>query len=308
MEQKLKDLVDEAIVNINDFVFDVEQKDGKLELKYSFYADYRDRLEDSEVADILEADDPGGALHMYLDDSYYNYSREILSQAVDYIEEYIENHYKDSGFSQEERFELWDYLDELVEWDYEEAEEHYLQEEYKCEITIDASKKYTYHRNEGGYDLDLTALEWLAEQQGYSKEELNKALSASEEDAKSPLLRSIKSELANTTSDTNTLTIFVTMPLRELISVNEQVKRGSKDSEVTVSKNAVVGLIDFYEGAGGPLEIQLEKDLAIPVYNIAECLPDAGFKICYNGYTPDEIYGLCGSAWKGRIEELPMPF
>lgn len=306
MEQKLKDLVDEAIVNINDFVFDVEQKDGRFELKYSFYADYRDRFSDEDVADALESDDPGELLYSNLEDSYFDFRCDLISQAADDIEMYIEDHSED-GLDAEGRSDLFDYLDEAVRFDYDDAWNHYLNEEYKCDITIDVND-IDFPYNDGEYDYDLSSVLWLAEQQGYSKEELGRMLNDPDYKMESRFMKSLHAELMNTSSQYNTLTVLVRLRLVDLLYINRLYKKGSKE-EITIGKGATIGLVDFVFGGGSVLNIELEKDLIIPVRYIEECIPDDGLrKRGAFDCSVDGIYGLVGSAWKECLGELPIPF
>lgn len=301
MEERLKNMVDKAITGIKDFVFDVTDNDGKLELSYSFYADYRDRFEDSDVADALDSDDPEEWLYRCLEDCYFDYSRDLLMQAADDIEMYIEDHSEDE-LDAEEKSELLDYLDDITRFDYDEAMGHYLNEEYKCDIKIDVNDM-DFHYNDGECDYDLSSVLWLAEQQGYSREELERMLNDPEYKTESRFMKSLHEELMNTTSQYNTLTVLVRFSLADLLYVNQLGKEGK--GEITIGRGATIGLVDFVFGGGSVLNIELEKDLVIPVRYIEECIPDDSLrKRGAIDCSVDGIYGLCGNAWESEYKNL----
>lgn len=69
-----------------------------------------------------------------------------------------------------------------------------------------------------------------------------------------------------------------------------------KNKEFFINKDAVCGLVDYYNGGGSILEIQLLKDIKLNTNNI---------KVLIEGidkYTVDDIYGLCGSCFKDCVK------
>ena len=50
------------------------------------------------------------------------------------------------------------------------------------------------------------------------------------------------------------------------------------------------------------LDIQLEKDVRIPIRFIRSALPDGG-----DGYSIDSVYGMCGSAWRDTVKKIHVP-
>lgn len=66
------------------------------------------------------------------------------------------------------------------------------------------------------------------------------------------------------------------------------------DNKITISKNAIVGLFDYMAGGGSTMEIEVDKDIKIPIQFIHKVMPFFG-KSC-TGYTPDEVYGFCYDA------------
>ena len=50
-------------------------------------------------------------------------------------------------------------------------------------------------------------------------------------------------------------------------------------------------------------EIQLERDVKLPVKYIRSALPDGG-----DGYAVESVYGMCGSAWtQGGVKMIHAP-
>ena len=50
-------------------------------------------------------------------------------------------------------------------------------------------------------------------------------------------------------------------------------------------------------------EIQLERDVKLPVKYIRSALPDGG-----DGYAVESVYGMCGSAWtRGGVKMIHAP-
>ena len=71
--------------------------------------------------------------------------------------------------------------------------------------------------------------------------------------------------------------------------------------KLMISKNTLCGLYDWVDGAGGTLDVELEKDVVVPsaYYEL--------FEEGEMGYGIDETFGLTGSAWrKGKVKyQLP---
>ena len=162
------------------------------------------------------------------------------------------------------------------------------------------------------------ALVWLVEQQGYTLEELsdvymefnkflneasNKPLQYSDvyknfKENHSPFLTSVCQELDNHTYEMGCLTILFKSNLEEYCAIcefdNETKERAPK--EIVFSKDTEIGIFNPWNGSGGPLEIELEKDIVLPTELIWE-LQIEGVKPDF-GYTVDDVYGLVGSCWK----------
>ena len=126
---------------------------------------------------------------------------------------------------------------------------------------------------------------------------------------KGRLLETVIQESANVTTHMNTLTALVKMPLKDALDLAEVIhaeeplnesyepEERSGRSSITLSKDAVVGLYDPWNGAGSLFDIQLAKPLVIPVNLIHDANVDGSL-----GYGIQRIYG--GMEYRESLMEL----
>lgn len=188
------------------------------------------------------------------------------------------------------------------------------------------------------YDLDeilppYAGIVWLAESQGHTREELHQALlndniipeetrkqlcSLKEPTPKLTFLQSMYWEMANCPSSTPCVTFLVRMTLGNLIKLNQLINLQKKDGvkwdarknpecgTLVLGKDTMTGLFDMISGGGSVLEVQLEKDVEIPIRFIRSATPDindcCGIKWCVG-----DVYGLCGDAWHDTVKEIKEP-
>ena len=119
-------------------------------------------------------------------------------------------------------------------------------------------------------------------------------------------LESMRVELANTASSMCTVTFLVEMTLGDLIELNRLMRLHEKKpcrSYVVLDKATETGLFDPWSGCGGCFEIELERDVKLPVKYIRSALPDGG-----DGYAVESVYGMCGSVWRrGGVKHVHAP-
>lgn len=158
---------------------------------------------------------------------------------------------------------------------------------------------------------ELSSVRWLAKQQGKEKE-LEETLEqyvnykVSYENIEDKFCKSCIQEFENLSSYMGTLTFMVKMPIMEVARLIELKKENFLEeykynpinhpckSYIELGKETVCGLFDTWSGAGSVLEIELEKNVQIPLMYCKFC-PD-GAKVY--GYDIDEVYGLIFSCWK----------
>ena len=123
--------------------------------------------------------------------------------------------------------------------------------------------------------------------------------------------------MANLPSHMATLTFLVRMTLRDLIELNRCIKLQDRNGHfydatknpycgyIVLGKETMTGLFDPWAGGGSVLEIELEKDVRIPIRFIRSAMPD-GCDDC-GRYGVGDVYGMCGSAWEDSLKEIHAP-
>lgn len=66
---------------------------------------------------------------------------------------------------------------------------------------------------------------------------------------------------------------------------------------ITLDKRTETGLYDPWSGGGSVFEIQLEKDVHLPIRFIRSALPDGGD----GRYSVKSVYGMCSSVWRPEM-------
>lgn len=287
------------------------------------YADYRDTISAVDIAELSEAEDPRhffedkiADLYLY-DDTYWTIRDELF--------ETLQMHWDSSEvpFSEyAEDIENW--LDEHICLEYPIG--HFLKQRVCVDIIVDTGdENYDYVSNSFYPHYDAcksdtipkeASLLWLAKQQGYKKSQLNDATRNCIYH-NSEFLKSIRREILNASTHMNALVFFVEMTLDELISLWEAIKESSKNDPplrdgsyrtvnmkkgrraVFIDKGANCGLVDFWNGAGSVLEINLEKDVRLPLRYISSALPDG----C-RGYSAKSVYGINDSFWTRTVNSI----
>lgn len=194
-------------------------------------------------------------------------------------------------------------------------------QEFYVNIMVDTGDgNYDYVLNNvypsycGDYDEhidDKASIVWLTKSQGYTKTQLKKALRSEEAIdyyQKEPcgFLRSMLKEVVNIASHMNTLTFLVKLSLKDLIALNRLIKLQNRNGHlddavknpycgyIVIEKGTGTGLYDPWNGGGSLFEIELEKDVRLPIRFIRSALPDGG-----DGYSVESVYGMCEDAWCG---------
>lgn len=274
----------------------------------TYPADYRDEISSSDIKEIFQSDDPDTAFYETIDDLWCWFIATMPDNTVDNVKLAW-----DEGVAEwdEVEDEITAYIDEHVHWqpDYR----HYLDQKVNVDILIDTGDgNYDYVLNcvypEDDEINDKAALMWLTEQMGYTKEQLNKARKGTDFGG-SAYLKSVEQELANRASDMQQLVFLVSMTLGECLQLNQRIAasqnpefryepwRNTSEDYITVPRTVMCGLFDKWSGAGSVLEIELEKDLWIPLKFIDAAIPDeAVYK-----WNISNVYAMCASAWRTEL-------
>lgn len=320
MNEKLRSAV---AAFLDDKYWYAKLPDGTFVLE--IYADYRDEMDPKTAAEICLSDDPQFALLEKLEEWYFEtelYCRSELEKEIRAVLAAPDGPYPDGLGDTEEQFN--NIINDLVCWAY--PEDHFLKQEFDVNIMLDTGDgNYDFTLNSpypcwyGDYDADLdgkSSLLWLARQQGYSKRRLRRALRKGDMRDPEGFLQSCRVECANLPSAMAAVTFLVRMELKGLIELNRCVRLQDRDGHhydatknpdcgcIALDKSTMCGLFDPWSGGGSVLEIQLERDVEIPIKYIWSALPDG---CCHGNYGIGDIYGMCGSAWRDTLIRLAPP-
>lgn len=314
----------EAIIDILDRKLCCDrQPDGTF--CYEIYADYRDEMEPAAAFEILQANEPMDAFYDKMFEWYEYAEWELLNELESEVKKELtsEDGLYPNGFTGEEEEEFSELMQDLVYFSL--PMDHYLKQTFPVNIMLDTGDGNTdfvlnsvYPCWYGEYNerIDNRAgIVWLAKSQGYTKTALWKALRKGDMADPKGFLESMRVELANLPSGMSTITFLVEMTLEELIELNRLIRLQDRNGHqydtrknpycgyIELEKNTMTGLYDPWSGGGSCFEIELEKDVRIPIKYIRSALPDGG-----DGYSVDSVYGMCGSAWRqGSVKHIHAP-
>ena len=144
------------------------------------------------------------------------------------------------------------------------------------------------------------AMTYLIHQQGHSLKEYYQCLLENpggfKMDHKNTFIESCVDDCVNNSSDAMSgICCLTTLTPDELYELEKASKNGSGNLEF--STDTYCGTVNIWAGSGG-LSVNLEKPLIIPV-SYAHTIQIEGGK--NNGYTVDEIFGLTGDCWDGKM-------
>lgn len=168
----------------------------------------------------------------------------------------------------------------------------YLDQVYQTNIMLDTG--------DGSYDFTInsifgswcsypeiheeSAIVWLMKQQGFKMKTIKEFVFDKNFKTDDKFLKSIKDECSNLYSDMFALTFLCNLTLREIIEFNKKISWTSENREtekVIISKETKGGLYDPWRGCTGMLDIELNKNVTIPLKYIFSVKPDGceGFGI-----------------------------
>ena len=173
---------------------------------------------------------------------------------------------------------------------------------------------------DGSFEEESSIL-WLARQQGKEEELKNACKEIFDSEGnyverktfEDSFVESCVQELENLPSHMATLTFLVKMKLSEYLQIrdmmisekelnksyNAEERKGT--SKITLQKDTMCGLFDPWQGGGSVLEIELDKDVELPIKYIFAAEIETGKASCF-GYSVQDVYGLCKDAWKETLK------
>ena len=274
--------------------------------------DYRDEIEDSIAQEILESDSPRDTLLEKLWDWYQESEWDIIDNLVDDFKKNVDPKLLDDANIIEDGniddYMIRDIFQDTIYIDY--PEDWALSQEFCFNIIVsNGDDNYDFWLNEhiidedGKVDKDAekSGLVWLAKQQGYTLEEVIKALNCNGTiHQMKPFLSSINNEVYNGYG-CEALTFCVKMTIGQAIALKEKMKSNPNGS-VVLSKNVTCGLFNPWDGSGSILDIACEKDIEIPFENIWKFYVDEKRSNRYDSI--HNVYGTDDSLWKDYLKEI----
>ena len=292
-------------------------EDGGIEM----YLDYRDTLSKETLYDIMTSDNPRETFNELIDSWEFDSSL--------YYEDEIEKEIK-KNLTEDEIDFFNSYSDDIWYWIreyyYFYFDRNHYNETVKVNIMLDTGNlnydctrdnilNYCNYYSDYGKDLKDSSILWLARQQkkaGLLRKAIKEACNG-EYKGDDKFIKSCIEELENLPSHMATLTFLVNMNLFDYFDLREAMESEKKLNDsyiledrkgkgtITISKDTTCGLFDVWSGGGSVLEIELDKDVILPIKCIWRAEIETG-KSEY-GYSVDSVYGLVGSAWDGTVKE-----
>ena len=318
--EKMKQCIMEALSQKTGF-----DQDQSGCFSYEIYPDYRDEMDNATAVKILASEDPMQSFWEQLDEWYFDYEIQLRTEVENEVRTELtsDNGPYPQGFTPDEKELFEELMGELVYFLL--PEKHFLDQSFRVNIMVDTGDgNYDYVLNSvypcwyGSYDQkidDRAGIVWLAKTQGYTKGQLWNVLRKGDMSTLKGFLESMRVEVANISSHMNTVTFLVEMPLKDLMELNRLIKLQERNGRfydarknpycgyIIIEKTAETGLYDPWNGGGSVFEIELERDVKLPVKYIRSALPDGG-----DGYSIEGVYGMCGSAWKeGGVKHIHAP-
>ena len=291
-------------------------------LVYEMEADYRDEMDNETAIKILRSVDPAMEFEELLFDCYSDQRRVYEDELSDRVIDKLGDVLSEEEYSELDDREVYEYVKECIDFDL--PRDHFLDQEFCVNIMLDTgdgnfdytlNSVYPHWASEPGLAHDDKAsVVWLAKQQGYNKIQFRKAMDKGDYGNSKCFLESMRCEIVNLPSQMATLTFLAKMTLRDLIELNELIRLQDRDGVyydatkkpycgyIVIDKTAETGLYDPWNGGGSMFEIELEKDVRVPVRFIRSALPDGG-----DGYSVSGVYCMCCSSWRDTVKKIHAP-
>ena len=285
------------------------------------FACYDDLLSDRTLKEIFSSDDPNMKFFDLMDEWYGQEEADTLEILLKELRKELaglggEYRVDDSGeFINEDVKDMFHMLQESSMFTVNIPYDHFLKQKVKVDIMMDTgdarglfieNSVYPHWGRTPRKINHKASIVWLSRTQGYRKKRLEKSL-FSYKDAldKHGFLPTLGQELVNMPSSVSVLTFLVEMTLEQALQIAEALTCLKKwnmysNSTLLISKDTMCGLYDPWEGGGSLFEIELKKDLYIPLKFIWAAKPDG----CVGRHSISNCYGMCGSAWKDTLLKL----
>ncbi|PGK52186.1 hypothetical protein CN918_30810 [Priestia megaterium] len=265
----------------------------------NIYVLYDAKLTEQQLIKIAYSDSKQDAFYDVLSD----YACECQDDNFDSLLKTIEENWdeEEHGDYDEHESHIREFVKETVDFNF--PYEHYLKQKINVNIIVDTGdgiRDYTCNNiiscsNSDGKEKDIderSSLLWLAQQQGYTKEQLLDAV-IHDNTLESTFLQTVRDESRNIASLSNALCLFVKMTLEQYM----EISNNENEQPLSLDKTTSCGLFDTFHGAGSLLTIELEKNVVIPASYIKLRL-DEEFR-----FSVSQVYGVFDDFWKETIIE-----
>ena len=300
-------------------------KDGGIEI----YTDYNDSLSTGTIRDILESEHPQMTKDEIFSDweseyaNDYGYPQLMGDIKKELSEEEIE-------FLDAHKEEIYERVE--AEFYFQYKDERFSNPKVPIEIMVDTGNaNYDYTSDspssiEGCYRPETSSIRWLANQQGElaSFDDFMKEFKGDDESysahveqilAESKFIQSIESEFLNHTHSIGTLTFLVEMSLNDAIALKEEqaaemelnknyglaYRKGN--GSIRLGKDTPCGIYNSWDGAGSLLEIELSKDVVLPIKCIGSIVYDDG-RGSIGAWSVMNTYGAMRSIYKDTLKGI----
>lgn len=282
-----KELIEKVNGMLSGDSYLIKKDDGYI---YEFCAHYNDTISDGDIKLILDKESMNDKF-----DKFY----EIIEEGYEQVRDEVFYEYKSKICSELDNQELEydnddliDYLNEVLCFEYPYS--HFMDTTVYANLILDiGDANYDFSVNDLRFNdneeiADESAILWVAKQQGYSKEQLQAAIFRGEFGG-SKFLETIQEEVDNA-HYMNAFVFLFKMTLGELMEFDKENIKSIK-----IEKSTNCGLVDFWYGAGGPIEVVLEKDIEVPSKFIDSFTYDGG----RGQYSIYDIYAPTREIWNG---------
>ena len=318
---RVQDLIDKVIKIARE---SADNEDGGIQI----YTDYRDReLSNETIKTLFESNKPRETFVEMVSDNEMNYSYNYgYYELIETINKKLTDEEREMFI---ENYDvIFDYIVENIYFYYDIEE---LNNEINVNIMVDCGNgNYDYacdnvlnwygQYNDGEFDEESSIL-WLAKTQEKEKELKDCVRQIFREDINymdrekqsDKFVESCIQELENLSSNMGTLTFLVRMPLFQVFDLLELQEeeydenarydpRENKKSKsyMVLGKETMCGLYDTWAGGGSVLEIELDKDVKLPIKYAEICVEGCRMR----GYDVNEVYGLIDGCWKHSLKDI----
>ena len=273
------------------------------EFGYEIHIHYDEELSDNQLAKISRSDNPREEADEHFEEWRFNSENWYWGELYKTITSELENEeieYDDD--------ELCDWINDHVYWYLPEKVWNQDVDVVVALDTGDANSDFTecnilnWYGTSGGYNpdgelSDVSPIRYIAETQG-KLDEVERMIDYERGDVYryynqnfSKFTKSICQELYNGSSHMLSFVFLLQMTLKDFCTLREQMKE--KKGSIQIDPKTMCGLYDIWGGGGSVLEVELEKEINLPVDKIWEAWIDCrGCNANGHGYGVYDVYGF----------------